>query len=196
MPDSPSETTPALPELMTVKEMAEYLNIPLATVYYLAQRWQLPGAILIGGRWRIKRSVVDTVLLKKETEWDWKPAAVVKAPRQSDWEKTTPKIADIARVAFIFHDKALEARAHASVKKISKRQKLQITDAVGADTNFIVCDEGTEMSQLPADFSWKILRIISYIEDAPLENRDNMTHVSPLNFWTDSIGTLKKFLSA
>lgn len=38
MPDSPSETTPALPELMTVKEMAEYLNIPLATVYYLAQR--------------------------------------------------------------------------------------------------------------------------------------------------------------
>ena len=39
------------PELMTVKETAEYLRIPLPTVYYLVQRGQLP-AIQIGGRWR------------------------------------------------------------------------------------------------------------------------------------------------
>jgi excisionase family DNA binding protein len=196
MPNSPQETTPALPELMTVKEMAEYLRIPIPTIYYLAQRWQLPGALQIGGRWRIKKSVVDKVLLKKDTEWDWKATATVRTPRQSDWEKTTPKITDIARVAFIFHDKALGALAHASAQKIPKKQKLQITDAVEADTNFIVCDEGVEMSQLPADFSWKILRIISYIEGTPLENRDNMTHVSPLNFWADSIGTLQRFLAA
>jgi len=44
------------PELMTVKETAEYLRIPLPTVYYLVQRGQLP-AIQIGGRWRIKRSL-------------------------------------------------------------------------------------------------------------------------------------------
>ena len=36
---------------MTVKETAEYLRIPLPTVYYLVQRGQLP-AIQIGGRWR------------------------------------------------------------------------------------------------------------------------------------------------
>ena len=53
------------PELMTVKETAEYLRIPLPTVYYLVQRGQLP-AIQIGGRWRIKRSLLDTEVLKKE----------------------------------------------------------------------------------------------------------------------------------
>ncbi|MDA0812408.1 MAG: response regulator [Verrucomicrobia bacterium] len=53
------------PELMTVKETAEYLRIPLPTVYYLVQRGQLP-AIQIGGRWRIKRSLLDRDVLKQE----------------------------------------------------------------------------------------------------------------------------------
>ena len=52
------------PELMTVKETAEYLRIPLPTVYYLVQRGQLP-AIQIGGRWRIKRSLLDRDILKE-----------------------------------------------------------------------------------------------------------------------------------
>lgn len=43
---------------MSVKETAEYLHIPLPTVYYLLQRGQLP-AVQIGGRWRIKRSLLD-----------------------------------------------------------------------------------------------------------------------------------------
>ena len=42
--------------LLTVKETAKYLRIPLPTVYYLVQRGQLP-AIQIGGRWRIKKAV-------------------------------------------------------------------------------------------------------------------------------------------
>lgn len=54
-----------LPELMTVKETAEYLRIPLPTVYYLVQRGQLP-AIQIGGRWRIKRSLLDRDVLRKD----------------------------------------------------------------------------------------------------------------------------------
>ena len=41
------------PELMTVKETAEYLRIPLPTVYYLVQRGQLP-AIQIGGDGELK----------------------------------------------------------------------------------------------------------------------------------------------
>src|ERR671929_75022 len=44
--------------LLTVKETAKYLRIPLPTVYYLVQRGQLP-AIQIGGRWRIKKSALD-----------------------------------------------------------------------------------------------------------------------------------------
>ena len=53
------------PELMTVKETAKYLRIPLPTAYHLVQRGQLP-AIQIGGRWRIKRSLLDRDVLKTE----------------------------------------------------------------------------------------------------------------------------------
>lgn len=56
-----------LHELMTVKETAEYLRIPLPTVYYLVQRGQLP-AVQIGGRWRIKRSLLDRDVLRKGEE--------------------------------------------------------------------------------------------------------------------------------
>ena len=51
--------------LLTVKETAKYLRIPLPTVYYLVQRGQLP-AILIGGRWRIKKNALDKDILKEE----------------------------------------------------------------------------------------------------------------------------------
>ena len=48
--------------LLTVKETAEYLRIPLPTVYYLVQRGKIP-AIQIGGRWRIKKSSLDRDVL-------------------------------------------------------------------------------------------------------------------------------------
>src|SRR5262249_38763862 len=51
--------------LLTVKETAKYLRIPLNTVYYLVQRGQLP-AIRIGGRWRIKKSALDKHILKED----------------------------------------------------------------------------------------------------------------------------------
>ncbi len=54
-----------LHNLMTVKETAEYLRIPLPTVYYLVQRGQLP-AIQIGGRWRVKRDALDRDILRNE----------------------------------------------------------------------------------------------------------------------------------
>ena len=49
---------------MTVKETAEYLRIPLPTVYYLVQRGQLP-AIQIGGRWRVKKDALDRDVLRE-----------------------------------------------------------------------------------------------------------------------------------
>ena len=51
--------------LLTVKETAKYLRIPLPTVYYLVQRGQLP-AIQICGRWRIKKNALDKDILKEE----------------------------------------------------------------------------------------------------------------------------------
>jgi excisionase family DNA binding protein len=51
--------------LLTVKETAEYLRIPLPTVYYLVQRGQLP-AVQIGGRWRIKKDSLDRDILHEQ----------------------------------------------------------------------------------------------------------------------------------
>ena len=56
---------PHMHNLMTVKETAEYLRIPLPTVYYLVQRGQLP-AIQIGGRWRVKKDALDRDVLRNE----------------------------------------------------------------------------------------------------------------------------------
>src|SRR4030081_1822924 len=53
--------------LLTVKETAEYLRIPLPTVYYLVQRGQIP-AIHIGGRWRIKKSSLDRNILRQDKQ--------------------------------------------------------------------------------------------------------------------------------
>ena len=56
-----------LPHLLTVKETAEYLRIPVPTVYYLVQRGQIP-AIQIGGRWRIKKSALDRDILRQDKQ--------------------------------------------------------------------------------------------------------------------------------
>jgi excisionase family DNA binding protein len=64
------------PELMTVKETSEYLRIPLPTVYYLVQRGQLP-AVQIGGRWRIKRSLLDRDVLRNEEQAGQRTVMVV-----------------------------------------------------------------------------------------------------------------------
>ena len=48
--------------LLTVKETADYLRLPLSSLYYLVQRGQIP-AIQIGGRWRIKKSSLDGYVL-------------------------------------------------------------------------------------------------------------------------------------
>jgi excisionase family DNA binding protein len=53
--------------LLTVKETAQYLRIPLPTVYYLVQRGQIP-AIQIGGRWRIKKSSLDRDILREDKQ--------------------------------------------------------------------------------------------------------------------------------
>jgi excisionase family DNA binding protein len=65
--ESNSQQAVPLHNLMTVKETSEYLRIPLPTVYYLVQRGQLP-AIQIGGRWRVKRDMLDRDVLRNEEE--------------------------------------------------------------------------------------------------------------------------------
>ena len=61
-PKAVSETP--IQNLLTVKETAEYLRIPIPTVYYLVQRGKIP-AIQIGGRWRVKKSSLDRDILRQ-----------------------------------------------------------------------------------------------------------------------------------
>ena len=49
------------PEMMTVNETADLLRIPRPTVYYLINKGKLP-AVRISGRWRIRRSEVQSAL--------------------------------------------------------------------------------------------------------------------------------------
>lgn len=67
---------PAQDNLLTVKETAAYLRIPLPTVYYLVQRGLLP-AIQIGGRWRIKKDLLDRDVLHEENGGGQPTALVV-----------------------------------------------------------------------------------------------------------------------
>jgi excisionase family DNA binding protein len=62
--------------LITVKETALYLRIPVPTVYYLVQRKKLP-AVRIGGRWRIKKDLLDASILKNQ---DFSPAPLFEKP--------------------------------------------------------------------------------------------------------------------
>jgi excisionase family DNA binding protein len=58
---------PSIHNLLTVKETAEYLRIPLPTVYYLVHCGKIP-AIQIGGRWRIKKSSLDRDILRQDKQ--------------------------------------------------------------------------------------------------------------------------------
>ncbi len=44
-----------LPDLLTAKEYAAEYRLHVVTVYRLAERGKLPGAVKVGGQWRIAR---------------------------------------------------------------------------------------------------------------------------------------------
>ena len=64
-PKAVSETP--IHNLLTVKETAEYVRIPIPTVYYLVQRGKIP-AIQIGDRWRIKKCSLDRDVLHQDKQ--------------------------------------------------------------------------------------------------------------------------------
>lgn len=49
---------PAVQEVMTVKEAADYLGISADTMYRYAASSYVPG-FRLGNRWRFKKSVID-----------------------------------------------------------------------------------------------------------------------------------------
>jgi excisionase family DNA binding protein len=83
--------------LMTVKETAAYLRIPLPTVYYLVQRGQLP-AIQIGGRWRVKRDALDRDVLRAEEQGQPTVLVVDDDPNIQDMFKLFLKKSNLSRM--------------------------------------------------------------------------------------------------
>ena len=83
--------------LLTVKETAEYLRIPIPTVYYLVQRGKIP-AIQIGGRWRIKKSSLDRDLLHEDKRGQPTALVVDDDPGLQDLFRTFLKKIGFSRV--------------------------------------------------------------------------------------------------
>jgi len=54
-------------EIMTVKQVAEYLQMDEHTIYKLARSGQIPS-IKIAGQWRFKKEVIDKWISKKSLE--------------------------------------------------------------------------------------------------------------------------------
>ena len=53
-------------EIMTVREVAEYLRLAEATIYKLAQAGEIP-AVRVGRAWRFKRELIDEWLRHHST---------------------------------------------------------------------------------------------------------------------------------
>ena len=45
-------------DVMTIKELSEYLKVPKSTLYKLAQEGNLPGQ-KVGKHWRFHKAVID-----------------------------------------------------------------------------------------------------------------------------------------
>jgi PTS system nitrogen regulatory IIA component len=58
-------------QLMSVRELAEYLNVNISTVYMWSQKGQIP-AMKIGTMWRYRRSEIDEWLNERRSpRVDW-----------------------------------------------------------------------------------------------------------------------------
>lgn len=44
------------PEILTVVDAAQLLRVSVSNIYRLAERGELPGAVKVGGQWRISRA--------------------------------------------------------------------------------------------------------------------------------------------
>jgi excisionase family DNA binding protein len=114
--------------LLTVKETAEYLRIPLPTVYYLVQRGKIP-AIQIGGRWRVKKSTLGHDILRQDKQGQPTVLVVDDDPVLQDLFQTFLKKIGFSRVVV--------GTATEAIKSLRKQKfdllflDLQLPDAPG-----------------------------------------------------------------
>ena len=77
-------------EVMTIKEIAEYLRVSYATIYRLIRKGALP-AFKIGGQWRIKKEELNKKIaetcIKTKTEITKSHIAEQKCEEKKEEEK-------------------------------------------------------------------------------------------------------------
>ncbi len=71
-----------MPDLLTPKQLAEYLQLSQRTVYRMLERDQIP-ALKVGGQWRFRKSAVDYWLDLKMHQLDSAELQEIQAPRTS-----------------------------------------------------------------------------------------------------------------
>jgi len=49
------------PEVLSIKEVAQYLNVGVQTAYKLVRSGELPG-VKVGREWRVHKEVIDEFL--------------------------------------------------------------------------------------------------------------------------------------
>lgn len=54
----PGKPTPAPPEVMTIDDLAAYLQVSKSSLYKLAQDAKVPGQ-KVGKHWRFRKTVID-----------------------------------------------------------------------------------------------------------------------------------------
>ncbi len=101
-------------DLLTVKETAEYLRIPLPTVYSLVQRGKIP-AIQIGGRWRIKKSYLDRDVLCQDKQGQPTLLVVDDDPGLQDLFRTFLKKIGLSRVVVSTAKEAIKSLRRNSI---------------------------------------------------------------------------------
>lgn len=50
------------PDLITVKEAADFLRVHRSTIYRLLKAKRLPGAFRVGSDWRVRRDTLESAL--------------------------------------------------------------------------------------------------------------------------------------
>ncbi|MEW6180941.1 MAG: helix-turn-helix domain-containing protein [Chloroflexota bacterium] len=59
-------------EFLTAEEVADYLRLPLSTVYKLVQDQRLPG-FKVGKHWRFRREMIQKWVKEQENKFQPKP---------------------------------------------------------------------------------------------------------------------------
>lgn len=67
VPQSRSDSTPTPPEVMTIDDLAAYLQVSKSSLYKLAQEGKVPGQ-KVGKHWRFRKEVIDRWLSERRDQ--------------------------------------------------------------------------------------------------------------------------------